>query len=460
MSRRTRSLRLGGCLMLLAATVLPTAAAAESQAALKPVVNPSADRTLTFDWPTIKVGTATYEEGPTGVTVFQFAKKSNVAIDVRGGGPGTVNAAYINLGYQYPELDTIVFAGGSWYGLEATTAVATAMKDDGLRDGNAFTATPNIAMSVGSIVYDFGSRRLNEIYPDKKLAQAAYRATRPGVFPLGAYGAGRMTQSGAFFGCNAHSGQGGAYRQVGDVKIATFTVANPYGAVVDRNGQVAACFPEIGNNKPVMINDLFAGLYQRAEDKMSAHKAQGQNTTISLVVTNQKLTPAVLKRLAVQVHTSMSRGLQPYASQYDGDVLYAVSTAEIEPQMDAVELGAIASDLMWDAILASVPPQPVAATPLEKSPFSQSDLNAFEGNYRFSQFVSLKVSRKGRKLYAQASGERKAFSVGVDTSEELLPVSKSRNTFMVPGRYPMTLEFKGDELVINPGRWAQLGKRQ
>lgn len=433
---------------------------AESQEALQPVVNAKAERVLEFDWPMIKVGTATYEEGPTGVTVFEFAKKSNVAIDVRGGGPGTVNSAFIDLGYQYPELDAIVFAGGSWYGLEATTAVASAMKDDGLRDGNAFTETPNIAMSVGSIIYDFGSRRLNEVYPDKKLAQAAFRATKPGVFPQGAHGAGRMTQSGSFFGCNAHSGQGGAYRQIGDVKIAVFSVVNAHGAVVDRDGTVPACYPAKGADTPVKIGDLYEELYDRVEASTKANKAQGQNTTINLVVTNQKMTPAVLKRLAVQVHTSMSRGLQPYASQYDGDVLYAVSTAEIEPQMDPVQLGAVASELMWDAILESVPPQPVAATPLRKSPFSRSDLNDFEGDYRFSQFVSLKVYRKGSKLFAKASGERKAFSVGLDKPEELLPVSKSNNTFMVPGRYPMTLEFKGDELIINPGLWGQLGKRQ
>jgi hypothetical protein len=36
-----------------------------------------------------------------------------------------------------------------------------------------------------------------------------------------------------------------------------------------------------------------------------------RNTTISLLVTNQKLVPWELRRLAVQVHTSMSRGIQP-----------------------------------------------------------------------------------------------------------------------------------------------------
>ena len=140
----------------------------------------------TLDWPLLRVGTAEYEEGPTGVTVFYFQQKVLVAMDVLGGSPSSVNSSYLDLGYDEPELDAVVFAGGSWYGLEAVTAVSSALKDDHLRDGNAFGNPPNIALSVGSIIFDFGSRRLNEIYPDKRLAEAAFRAAQPGFFPLGA----------------------------------------------------------------------------------------------------------------------------------------------------------------------------------------------------------------------------------------------------------------------------------
>ena len=147
-----------------------------------PLLNPSAEKLLHYDWPLLRVGIGSYEEGPTGVTVFHFQNKVQAAVDVRGGGPGTVNAPYMALGYDMPELDTVVFAGGSWYGLEAVTGVATALKDDGIRDGNAFSAEPNMAISVGSIIFDFGSRRLNEIYPDKRLAQATFRAASSGSF--------------------------------------------------------------------------------------------------------------------------------------------------------------------------------------------------------------------------------------------------------------------------------------
>src|SRR5439155_819064 len=80
--------------------------------------------------------------------------------------------------------------------------------------------------------YDFGQRRPNEIHPDEKLGAAAIRAARPGSFPQGAQGAGRMTMQGSYFGLWLHSGQGGAFRQVGDSRIACFTVVNAVGAVV------------------------------------------------------------------------------------------------------------------------------------------------------------------------------------------------------------------------------------
>ena len=95
-----------------------------------------------------------------------------VVVDSRGGGLGTVNTDPLRLGYSRPHLDAIVFAGGSSYGEEAVTAVATGLKDEGARTG----ASEDIAFTTGATIYDFGGRRLNEVYPDKRLAEAALGA--------------------------------------------------------------------------------------------------------------------------------------------------------------------------------------------------------------------------------------------------------------------------------------------
>ena len=137
---------------------------------------------LNFEWPALEIGVATYEAGPTGVTVIRFPKRAAAAVDVRGAGPGTMMTDAMRLGYNYPWLDAVVLSGGSAYGLEAVAGVASALKDDGSRSG----MWGDIAGVSGAIVYDFLGHRLNEIYPDKRLGAAALRAAKPGVFQLGA----------------------------------------------------------------------------------------------------------------------------------------------------------------------------------------------------------------------------------------------------------------------------------
>jgi hypothetical protein len=53
---------------------------------------------LQFDWPAIEISSATYEAGPTGLTLFHFPHRVMAVVDVRGGGPGTVNTDMLRLG--------------------------------------------------------------------------------------------------------------------------------------------------------------------------------------------------------------------------------------------------------------------------------------------------------------------------------------------------------------------------
>ena len=54
----------------------------------------------------------------------------------------------------------------------------------------------------------------------------------------------------------------------------------------------------------------------------------------------------------------MNRGIQPFSTQEDGDTLFAASAQEVEYRdPGGVTMGAIASEIMWDTILASVQEQ-------------------------------------------------------------------------------------------------------
>jgi L-aminopeptidase/D-esterase-like protein len=214
-----------------------------------------------------------------------------------------------------------------------------------------------IALVSGAIIYDYGPRD-NAIYPDKALGRAALRAAidsaQPARFPLGRRGAGYSASvgKGFRFGRGEPAGQGGAFRQLGVTKVAAFTVVNAMGAIVNREGKVVRGLldPNKGTRQHAIegITHSFAG----AE---GATSSQG-NTTITLVVTNQKLSSRSLQQFARQVHSSMARAIQPFHTLYDGDVLYAVSTNEVEnPQLDEIALGVVASEVLWDAVLSVVP---------------------------------------------------------------------------------------------------------
>lgn len=279
-------------------------------------------RALTFDFSGLEIGVAEYEEGPTGCTVFYFPEAAALSVDVRGGSPG-VNGQHLEA------INAICLAGGSLYGLEASTGVAAELF---ARRGYS-TKWVDIALVTGAILFDFGIRE-NAVYPDKELGRAAMRAARPGIFPLGPRGAGRSATAGHGAGTEL-AGQGGAYRERGLTKILSFVVVNAYGVIFDRSGKVVRGKP----TGPVPGR---------------APRAPSANTTLSVVITNQKLDHIQLRQVGRQVHTSMARGIQPFHARWDGDVSYMVSTQGVaNPELDEVTLGELASDAMWDAILAS-----------------------------------------------------------------------------------------------------------
>jgi L-aminopeptidase/D-esterase-like protein len=50
----------------------------------------------------------------------------------------------------------------------------------------------------------------------------------------------------------------------------------------------------------------------------------------------------------------MARAIQPFHALVDGDVLFTVTTNDVEEELGSIELGVVASELAWDAVLAAV----------------------------------------------------------------------------------------------------------
>jgi hypothetical protein len=259
-----------------------------------------------------------------------------------------------------------------------------------------------------------------------------------------------------------HSGQGGAFRQVGPTKVAVFTVVNALGVVVDRQGRVVRC----STNPAVRdCGTAAAQLTRTLERRAPAGPSSGgftENTTLTLVVTNQKLDFWALQRLAVQVHTSMARAIQPFHTQQDGDVLFAVSTAEVEnPSLSPVNLGVLASEVAWDAVLSSVPPlSPADTTIIHVDP---RVYNAYVGRYEFGPEAVLTVTREGGRLFVQATAKRAVYGFAPNEKLEVFPTSPenllSRNVRGDRLRFVRDRRNRVTGLLLNPGSWALPARR-
>jgi 6-aminohexanoate-oligomer endohydrolase len=307
---------------------------------LKPVI---VDGDVRFHLPGVHIGTAEYEEGPTGCTVFHFPERGLCEVDVRGGSPGLAGG--------YPHIDGLFFGGGSLYGLEVGAGVAheiLAKRGSGAWD--------SIACVSGAIIYDYGSRQ-TIVHPDKQLGAAAFRAAAPGGFANGRHGAGRSATVGKLLGSKRFlaepGGQGCAVGRVGDATIGVFTVVNALGGVVAEDGAPMRGFFDSETGQRRTLDFIFD---HHPEEIAGLAPSGGQNTTVTAVVIDRKLPREELRQFGRQIHSSMAAVIQPFHTIFDGDILFAISVGEQPLSLSPVAAAHGASRLARQAVFNAVLP--------------------------------------------------------------------------------------------------------
>jgi L-aminopeptidase/D-esterase-like protein len=125
----------------------------------------------------------------------------------------------------------------------------------------------------------------------------------------------------------------------------------PGGAIVSRQGVAVRGHLDPRTGK---YHSSSEDLERSLAHSESSTPPQG-NTTLTVVVTNQKTSGMAFRQLARQVHASMARAIQPFQTVWDGDTLFAVTTNEVEnPGLNEVALAVAASETVWDAVLSIV----------------------------------------------------------------------------------------------------------
>ncbi len=302
------------------------------------------------DVPGIQIGHYTDLEHLTGVTVI-FPENGAVAgVDVRGSAPGTRETDLLNPVNLVEKVQAIVLSGGSAYGLEAATGVMRWLEEHGkgypVGDQTTQALVPIVPAAV---IFDLlvGS---SAVRPSADYGYRAAQNLKSGPVEQGVVGVGTGARNGGLKG-----GTGTASLAMpGGVMVGAIVAANAHGRAHDPvTGEIYARFLEQNGEFrlkhpprfPVApdYTDIFSTSFVR-------------NTVIGCVATNARLTKAQAQKVAQMAHDGIARAVFPAHTMFDGDVIFCLSTGEvdIEGPAELSRLGAVAADVFARALVHGV----------------------------------------------------------------------------------------------------------
>ena len=319
------------------------------------------DRNLITDVPGLRIGHADDARLGSGVTAIVFDAPAVAAIDVRGGGPGTREAALLDPTMTVERIDAIALAGGSAFGLDAASGLQAGL----VEQGRGFVIrTARVPIVPAAILFDLlsgGDKAWGRYPPYRELGYAAAAAAAI-EFALGSVGAGLGATT-----VNLKGGIGSASATTRDgLRVGALAAVNAAGSVVVGNGPSFWAAPferdaEFGGRGLPSAMPADALTFR-------TKGAPGESTTLAVVATDAGLTKAQAKRLAIMAQDGLARAIRPVHTPLDGDVVFAAATGAV-PLADPIAglglLGTAAADVVARAVARAV----YAATAL---PFPQA----------------------------------------------------------------------------------------
>ena len=316
-------------------------------------------RNLITDLDGILIGNAQDTTIATGVTVLLPTPRATASCDMRGGAPGTRETDALQPETLVDAVDAIFLSGGSSYGLEAGSAIASWLGAKGR--GFALTDAENAPRSPvvpGAILYDLangGDKKWGETPPYARLGkEACEKASRD--FALGNIGAGYGATCGALKG-----GLGSASLICADgLQVGALMAVNAFGSAVS---------PETGRlwAESVAEGDEMGGAGAGAASAMrggggdifagtkAAGAFPGANTTIGVVAVNAALSVAEAKRVAIMAQDGLARALRPVHTPLDGDMIFVIATGRWDMgdamrSLSLARIGTLAADVVVRAV--------------------------------------------------------------------------------------------------------------
>ena len=295
--------------------------------------------------PGIRVGHHTNLDAVTGCTVVLCPPNTVGGVDVRGGAPGTRETDLLRPVYRVNQVNAVMLAGGSAYGLAAADGAMRYLEEHEL---GYKTHTGHIVPIVPSaIIFDLAVGR-GDIRPDAAMGYAACRSASDAPVEQGSVGAGTGCRISALLGDEyaTKGGIGSAAVDIGGgVIVAALCVVNAVGEVLDENGQILAGLRDPADPRqftPIMN-------YMRAlPPETSSPASPSENTVIGVVATNARLTKEEINKVAQMAHDGLARVIRPAHTMFDGDTLFALATGEAAADVSVV--GAFGAEMVAQAI--------------------------------------------------------------------------------------------------------------
>ncbi len=324
----------------------PDTAAAQPPAALKP----TGGRGLT-EVHGIKVGSHTLPERPTGCTVIMVDGEGVPGgVSQRGGAPGTSETDLLHPLNMVDQVNAIVLAGGSAYGLDARIGVVRYLEEHkmGWR-----VSTGVVPIVPAAILFDLPVGKRPDVRPTADCGYKAASAASAGPVSEGNVGAGAGATVGKMGGRGAMKGGLGsaAIALPNGLIVAALVATNAAGDIVDsETGQVIAGVRSADGQSLMDVRKLLrAGTLGQG-----AAPRTGENTTLAVVATNARLTKTDINRVALMADDGFARAINPSHTTGDGDTVFALATGRWEGQASVTVIGALAAEAVAEAIVRAV----------------------------------------------------------------------------------------------------------
>ena len=299
------------------------------------------------DIPGIRVGQWTHRRAATGCTVVLCETAACVAVDVRGGAPGTRETDLLAGPNLVRSCHAVLLTGGSAFGLAAADGV---MKWLAEREIGFQTSTRKVPIVSAAVIYDLAIGRA-DLTPDAAAGYFAADHATGGKVAQGSVGAGTGATVAKMLGVEgALKGGVGSASLVGPRGIVV-------GAIVVNNAGGSLFDPETGGlvAGPRGESGAMFGLAESVARRTERMDALLEHTTLVCVATNAIVEHAALQRVTYLAHDGMARVIHPAHTLGDGDVAFAISMGQVEIQpQDVMSVGILAGKAVEIALLRSV----------------------------------------------------------------------------------------------------------